>query len=494
MFKRHRFVGSALLALVLLGTLAAGYWLWSDQPAPQSIAKSTSESTPQSIAQSPLVPSNSQSGLEDYVALSNGNIEKRAAALQLIRRSWSQGQAVMLLEMAILGRRDQADATMYRLLTNATGQQFGNDADQWYHWIWSQPAAPHPQYAQFKAWLYGHVDPRFAEYFSDEKEATIRLDEIRWGGVLRDGIPPLKNPETISVDAATYLDASDVVFGVEFGGQARAYPKRILAWHEMVKDVVGGQSINGVYCTLCGSMIVYETEVAGKHYELGTSGFLYRSNKLMYDHETKSLWSTLAGEPVVGPLVGKGIKLEPRYVVTTTWGKWKQLHPTTDVLSLRTGHRRDYGEGVAYHDYFATDALMFKVPQLDTRLKNKDEVLVVRRGAGQPLAIAAAFLNANRIYHDTIEATHAATGLEFVVLTDESGANRVFETMGHRFVEWLDHETLTSSDGKQWSVAEDGLVSSGGEMGSATRLARLPAHRAFWFGWHSAYPETRLIK
>ena len=97
----------------------------------------------------------------------------------------------------------------------------------------------------------------------------------------------------------------------------------------MVKDHLGGQSINGVYCTLCGSMIVYDTMIGDKHYELGTSGFLYRSNKLMYDHATESMWNTITGEPVIGPLVGKGIKLSPMTVVTTTWGRWKQLAPAT---------------------------------------------------------------------------------------------------------------------------------------------------------------------
>jgi len=87
----------------------------------------------------------------------------------------------------------------------------------------------------------------------------------------------------------------------------------------------------------------------------------------MYDHGTKSFWSTLHGEPVVGPLVGKGIKLNRRYLVTTTWGEWKKRHPDTTVLSLQTGHRRNYGEGVAYHNYFATDQLMFTVPKIDTR-------------------------------------------------------------------------------------------------------------------------------
>ena len=115
-------------------------------------------------------------------------------------------------------------------------------------------------------------------------------------------------------------------------------------------------------------MVLYETRHKGVSHALGTSGFLYRSNKLMYDRETSSLWSTLHGTPVIGPLVGKGISLKRRSVVTTTWSEWKKRHPQTTVLSLDTGHRRDYGEGVAYQDYFSTDEVMFSVPQLDLSL------------------------------------------------------------------------------------------------------------------------------
>ena len=109
-------------------------------------------------------------------------------------------------------------------------------------------------------------------------------------------------------------------------------------------------------------------------------------------------------------------------MVTTSWGEWRRRHPGTRVLSLDTGHRRDYAEGAAYRDYFATDALMFSVPALDTRLKNKDEVFTVRL-AGHPeapLAISAAFLAANPVHHDAIE------GTALVVLTDPSGANRAY--------------------------------------------------------------------
>jgi len=78
-----------------------------------------------------------------------------------------------------------------------------------------------------------------------------------------------------------------------------------------------------VYCTLCGTVIPYESVVDGEHIHFGTSGLLYRSNKLMFDHETSSLWNTFEGVPVVGARVGSGVQLTYRAVVTTTWEEWR---------------------------------------------------------------------------------------------------------------------------------------------------------------------------
>lgn len=226
---------------------------------------------------------------------------------------------------------------------------------------------------------------------------------------------------------------------------------------------------------------MYQTKLNGQHHELGTSGFLYRSNKLMYDHATKSYWSTLKGQPVVGPLVGKGIKLKRSHVVTTTWGEWKRRHPKTTVLSLNTGHRRDYGEGVAYQKYFGTDKLMFGVPKTDDRLKNKDEVVALRVEDSQ-LAISAKYLQQHPVFQDSVGKQ------KFVILTDPSGANRVYETNGIEFKSWDGEATAVDSSGKNWTVSSDGLTLN------TTKLNRLPAHRAFWFGWYAQFPETRLVK
>ena len=423
--------------------------------------------------------------IDVFAALLQQNPGKAELALKIIEENWEPGYAIMMLELA-RATRERARATqILAVLNRATGQDFGADAELWYRWIWNQPSEPHPKYGEFKAKLFSLIDRQFGAYFRKTDSATIRLDEIRWGGVKRDGIPPLKNPDMIPASEADYLDDSHVVFGVKIGDDARAFPKRILAWHEMFKATIGGESVCGVYCTLCGSLIVYSTVVQDQHHELGTSGFLYRSNKLMYDHATESLWSTLDGQPVVGPLVGQGIQLASLNVVTTTWGEWRERHPQTTVMSLDTGYERDYGEGIAYKDYFATDELMFGVPNPDDRLANKADVFVVRPNvdvAQDPLAIASEFLRQQRVYHNQIG------GKKFVVLTDASGAHRAYEAKDHQF-DKFDSQQLMDKSGNPWSVSESALTSDSGAV-----LQRLPAHRAFWFGWVAQFPKSRLVK
>ncbi len=421
-----------------------------------------------------------------FASLLDADEPSALAALQYVDRHWQDSYAALLIELVPFAPGPHVQRGIVALLERRSGQQFGPDLERWYRWLWAQPRSDHPQYAQFKAMLYEPIDPRFREYFVHPRlESAIRLDEVRWGGVRRDGIPPLRDPKMIAAHQATWLQDDHVVFGVALAGDARAYPKRVLGWHEMVKDTVGGRALNGVYCTLCGALVVYDVTVDGVHHELGTSGFLYRSNKLMYDHATKSLWSSLTGRPVVGPLVGKGIELAPLPVVTTTWREWRTRHPKTLVLSLDTGHQRDYSEGAAYRDYFASDRLMFTVPQLDDRLPHKAEVLALRLPSepGESVAIAADYLASRSVVHLRIGRS------DVVVLTDASGANRVYESRHVTFIGWDGAGTARDRQGGSWAVDESQLSGPRGET-----LRRLPAHRAFWFGWHAAYPETRLIK
>lgn len=180
---------------------------------------------------------------------------------------------------------------------------------------------------------------------------------------------------------ADYLLDSDLVFGIEINGDARAYPLRIMGWHEMVNDVIGGVPVALAYCTLCGAGILFDTHLNGGKNPLkfGSSGLLYRSNKLMFDRKTNSLWNQFTGEPVVGSLADSGIKLKVRPITIDTWGSWRKLHTDTTVLSLDTGYVRNYDSGVTYKDYFASPDLLFPaVVQNERSVLRKDYVFGLR--------------------------------------------------------------------------------------------------------------------
>ena len=380
---------------------------------------------------------------------------------------------------------------LVRFLEKQTGQRFGDDLKRWRLWVWNRAYHPHPDYALFKAALYSGVDRRMAGFFSPGAKALIRLDEIDWGGVTVDGIPPLDHPRVVPAVEAGWLKDGHRVFGIVVNGEARAYPQQILGWHELARDRLGGIELTVVYCTLCGTVVPYGSVAGGRQHVLGTSGLLYRSNKLMYDRDTMSLWSTVEGRPVLGPLAGSGLELPAYPVVTTTWGEWRARHPRTTVLSRETGHDRDYAEGAAYRDYFATDRLMFGVPRADDRLKNKDEVLAVvlrPRGAGaeserKALAISVAFLKRSPV-HSLTFAGHA-----LVVLTSRAGANRIYRSEGVTLVRMTSDATVLDAQGRAWTIGEDQLA-----LGDGETLSRVPARRAFWFGWHAQFPDTELVK
>ena len=419
-----------------------------------------------------------------FLALLLEQPDAPSLSLQWLDANWRDEFVPMALEIVRFVPLRATARGLFALVERKTGVQgHGTDWSAWMRWQWAR-AAPPPSFAAFKAALYSLLDPRFERYFSGSPATLIRLDEVVWGGVLQDGIPPLREPRMLSARDARYVADSDVVFGVEINGDARAYPKRILAWHEMFVDRVGGIEVAGVYCTLCGAVIVYETQVDGQAHRLGTSGCLYRSNKLMYDAETQSLWNTLEGRPVVGPLADRNISLPTREVVTSTWGEWRRRHPATTVLSAETGHPRDYAEGAAYREYFATDELMFPVPGEDRRLRNKQEVLVPRFGkpGERPLAIGSDFLRQNPVWHGRFG------GRDFVVLTDKSGAHRIYGLAdGKRIASWNGDRRVIDNSGQALALSETALT------GKGVTAPRLPAHNAFWFGWRAAHPETELV-
>ena len=84
---------------------------------------------------------------------------------------------------------------------------------------------------------------------------------------------------------------------------------------------------------------MYSAKIDGEATTFGTSGFLYRSNKIMYDRKTDTLWSSLTGVPVIGELARRDdLRLDYFPVSLTTWAEWLEERPHTKVLSNETGY------------------------------------------------------------------------------------------------------------------------------------------------------------
>jgi hypothetical protein len=403
--------------------------------------------------------------------------QRRASIAWLVERG--NKDAIPALIQAL--RFNHPDGPMIRAgLAKLAGEQAGAT---WYAWmLWQQAhpeIVPFAGFAAFKAALYSQIDPDFRRFLHDGVAHEIRLEEIAWGGVPKDGIPALTDPALIEAGKADYLTEGEPVFGVAINGDARAYPLRIMDWHEMLNDVVGGVPVSLAYCTLCGSAILFETAVPGRArpFVFGSSGFLYRSNKLMYDQETHSLWNQFTGRPVVGPLTGSGIELATRPVVIATWRDWRRAHPDTKVLSLETGHQRDYQPGRPYGAYFASPDLIFPALVDETQLKAKDYVFALR-GAALAKAWPLSLFDGGAVINDT------AGVLSLTLIGDAASRTvRAYRTGGEAFAPSGEPGRITL-DGRSWTVTEDALQGP-----EAQSLPRLPGHIAYWFAWSGYFGE-----
>lgn len=208
----------------------------------------------------------------------------------------------------------------------------------------------------------------------DLREALIPMNEIISGGPPRDGIPAIDHPKFTVAAEADYLKAFDRVLGIVRNGIAKAYPIRILNWHEIVNDKFGDEPVVITYCPLCGSGVAYLAIVGGEPRTFGVSGLLYNNDVLLYDRETESLWSQILSRAVSGHSKRSELQMIP--LLYTTWADWKKRHPESVVLSTNTGFSRDYGRD-PYGGYEESERIMFPLAHRDNRYNAKEVVLGV---------------------------------------------------------------------------------------------------------------------
>ena len=231
---------------------------------------------------------------------------------------------------------------------------------------------------------------------TDFTKRTVSFDEIMSGGPRRDGIPPIYDPQFVSVERANeWMIELEPVIVVQIGDDVRAYPQDSLMSHEVVDDVVGGRPIAVTWCPLCNTALAFDREVNGRVFTFGVSGLLRQSNLIMWDHETESWWQQGTAEAIVGTMTGTKLDILPAQVVT--WRDFKAAFPDGRVLAVDTETRGlnpyiGYDSGLPY---------LYVGPAIDTRLPVMERVVGIRAG-GVVRAYPFTELAKDRVAQETV--------------------------------------------------------------------------------------------
>lgn len=436
--------------------------VWSDAARAQT-ARALPDYVIKEFGQPPAVPTGTLS--DDLMSAM-----QVAFVDSFARSSWAAAQSDALAKIAQSGdarlawlisdmMRFVADARLSATLAGAAADLLKIDPPAQSEWevitnhliAWDIPAPP--DYLRFKRAIFTTVVPGWDRIFV---EGDIDWRQVSWGGVLIDDrafdrtdepcncIPAADNPKVSTAAEATWLDDADIVFGIEVNGETRAYPRRIMEVREMVNDTLGGRDLGIPYCTLCGAAQAYFTDGLPNGIRrpiLRTSGLLSRSNKVMYDVRTYSVFDTFLGKAVTGPLAKQNLHLKQATVITTDWGTWRRTHPDTTVLVEELAMGRDFD----FRNGRDADGPIFPVGDVDPRLPVHEDVIGVVTASGRPLAFqrSAAMIALTRGEEITVEN---------VRLRLEAGGIRAVDV-------------------------------EGSDLGS---------HQAFWFAWSQFHPGTLL--
>jgi hypothetical protein len=358
-----------------------------------------------------------------------------AGDLDVIAGSRDRRVAWPLVDLLRFHQQGDRAPDLVAALEQLTGQRVGDDWVAFTDLLLADDVPAPPSYLGWKRTIFLAVDDSWQPFF--DADADLDWREVTWGGVFRDGIPALEDPPAVPAAAGGWLPDDDIVFGVVAGGESRAYPRRVLEVHEIVNDELGGARMSLPYCTLCGAPIAYATDL-----RMRTSGLLQRSNKLMYDEASESLFDQFRGVAVAGSR--RGLELEMLPLTVTTWGAWREVHPETSILSADAGTGRVY-EAEPLGDRDAAGPV-FPVGERDERLPAQERVLGVTSPRGQPVAFPVE------------RAREALRAGEEVRLA-----------------------------GVELRLDAGGLAARPADGGPD-----LPAHEAFWFAWSQFHPGTLL--
>lgn len=280
--------------------------------------------------------------------------------------------------------------------------------------------------------------------YDEATPARVDFQHMYQGCPVRDCIPSIDDPKYVNADeAAGFLREDELVIAMDHNGDNRAWPIRILDFHEIVNDTIGGDPVAVTWCPLCGSGLAFRREVGGDVVEFGVSGLLHDSDLVMYDRKTNSLWQQITGEAVMGPAMGQTLEEVPATI--TEWATWKSSHPETRVMAPPDAGM-EYGDSRRYAAYEESDRLAFPAARRDLSLHPKTVVHGFSID-GQHLAVTEKALDGN-------ERIETRLGENALIIT-------------------------RNPDGSVTAVDETGREHA--------------AVRSFWFAWFNFRPDTHRL-
>ncbi|MBX2886213.1 MAG: DUF3179 domain-containing protein [Granulosicoccus sp.] len=336
---------------------------------------------------------------------------------------------------------------------------------------------------------------------TDFDKRSIELSEVMSGGPPRDGIPPIDSPVFIdSMAADEWLHDDEPVVSFEHAGDARAYPIQILMFHEIVNDSVGEKPVSVTFCPLCNSSIVFDRRVEGELLDFGTTGWLRKSDLVMYDRQTESWWQQFVGKAIIGRYTGTELVQLPSQIVS--YATFKNTYPKGKILSRETGFRRNYGRNpYAGYDSINNSPFLFR-GDVDPRLPPMERVLSFPDGDGHKLIPLSALEDRAVVNTETTDGAVVvlAPGSALSALDQsEITASRKIPAAA-AFSARVDGQVLTfavkdgvitdQETGSRWNAFGHAIE---GEF-EGKRLQQLDKGVHFAFAWLAFDPNAQIVK
>lgn len=328
----------------------------------------------------------------------------------------------------------------------------------------------------------------------DESRAQVQctVDPDRVVRVLfPDAIPSIQKPTIVQLDQFEYPDDEKVV-GVEYNGEARAYPHQILWWHEIINDALGELPISITLCPLTGTSIVFRRSFADTIHTLGVSGNLFNSNLVMYSKTTQSLFPQMCATGISGE--NQNVTIQQYPSIETTWGVWKSLYPNTTIVNFETGHVREYNL-YPYESYRTDhDYMLFSVDPEDMRLNRKDYVYGLEIN-GEARAYPFQSLPSQAAVNDELG------GEKVLIIFDKTSQTAWGYARQIDVNQELTFEVIESQDGSPFYLRDQqtnsiwtltGKAISGSWTGRQLE-SYASGYTGFWFAWAAFYPGIEIF-